>query len=224
MSIRKFVLLLVVVSPVVAAGCSRLLHHQIRGSGVRKTEQRQVAPFTAISTEGAFDIEVVAQKDQSLEVEADDNVLPSVETEVSGSVLHISMNGSFLLNNEVRIRIGVPDLNRVSASGAGTINVAGLKNEKFEISVNGAPTVRASGETNVLRVSANGAAKIDAMKLRASNVTVDSNGVSNVQVFARAQLNVTVSGPSHVTYAGDPEVSKTINGPGSVEKRESSGM
>jgi hypothetical protein len=224
MANRNLFALLVVVSAFAVVGCNRLLHHQIRGSGVRKTEQRQVAPFTAISSEGAFDIQVMAQKDQMLEVEADDNVLQSVETVVSGGMLRISMSGSFLLNNDVKIRIAVPEINKVSASGAGTIVVTGLKNERFDISVNGAPTVRAVGETNVAHISANGAAKIDTLKLHASNVTVDSNGVSNVQLFARDHLDVTVSGPSHVTYAGEPKVNKTINGPGSVEKRESSGM
>jgi hypothetical protein len=34
---------------------------------------------------------------------------------------------------------------------------------------------------------------------------------------------VTISGPSTVTYAGDPTINKTIHGPGKIEKRESEG-
>jgi hypothetical protein len=36
-------------------------------------------------------------------------------------------------------------------------------------------------------------------------------------------LDVTVSGPSQVIYDGDPSVNQTVNGPGSVQKRESGG-
>jgi hypothetical protein len=36
-------------------------------------------------------------------------------------------------------------------------------------------------------------------------------------------LDVTVSGPSQVTYEGDPVVHKTMHGPGGVEKKGSSG-
>jgi Putative auto-transporter adhesin, head GIN domain len=54
-------------------------------------------------------------------------------------------------------------------------------------------------------------------------VTVDSKGVSRVEVYASDKLNVTISGPSHVIYEGDPEINQTINGPGKLEKRESQG-
>jgi hypothetical protein len=54
-------------------------------------------------------------------------------------------------------------------------------------------------------------------------VVVDSNGVSKVEVYAAEQLDVTVSGPSHVIYEGDPVVKQTVHGPGSVEKKESDG-
>lgn len=214
--------LLIVSSVLFTSGCNRF-HPGIKGSGVRKTERRDVAAFTSISTEGAFDIDVVAQKDQSVEIEADDNVLPVIETEVKDGVLHIRTHGSLSLSNNIEIKIGIPNIERVSASGAGSINVKNLKNDIFDIDVNGAPTIRASGDTRVARIEANGAAQIDTMKLHATEVTVNSNGVSSVQVYAGNVLNVTVSGPSHVTYAGDPEVKQTVNGPGSVAKKEVSG-
>jgi hypothetical protein len=47
--------------------------------------------------------------------------------------------------------------------------------------------------------------------------------VAGIEVYAREHLNVTVSGPSHVIYQGDAVVNKTVNGPGSVEKKESEG-
>ena len=105
--------------------------------------------------------------------------------------------------------------------GAGNISIAGLKNDKFEIESEGAPTITVSGETGMLSIDTSGAAKIDAHKLRASKSVVDSKGVSNIQVNASDELDVTVSGPSHVVYEGDPKLTKTINGPGSVEKKSS---
>ena len=65
--------------------------------------------------------------------------------------------------------------------------------------------------------------KIDTHKLHAARVEVDSKGVSTVEVYAGEQLDVTVSGPSHVIYQGNAVVNKTVNGPGSVEKKESEG-
>lgn len=217
---KKIVLLLFLISLV--AGCHRI-HDEIPGSGKVQKEKRDVGSFNSISTEGAFDIEIVCQKPQSLEIEGDDNILPLVSTEVSNNVLHIRNIRGYSVSQPITLRISVPDLQGIASSGAGTIEVSGLKNEKFEIDANGAPTIRASGETKVLKIDANGAGKIDTHRLRAARVEVDSKGVSRVEVYAGEQLDVTVSGPSHVIYQGNAVVHQTVNGPGGVEKKESEG-
>jgi len=186
-------------------------------------ETRTVASFASISTEGAFDLVVVCQKPQSIEIEGDDNILPLVSTEVSNNVLHIKPLRSYSVHESITLRISVPDLEGIRASGAGTIEVSNLKTEKFEIDATGAPTIRASGESNALTIHASGAGKTDAHRLRADRVRVDSKGVTRVEVYAAEQLDVTISGPSKVIYQGNPVVNKTVNGPGSVEKKEPQG-
>ena len=217
----KRVLLLIVLISLVS-GCHRI-HSGIAGSGKLQKQKRDVGSFNSISTEGAFDLEIVCQKPQSLEIEGDDNVLPLVSTEVSNNVLHIKSLRGYSVSKPVKLSISVPDLEGISASGAGKIEVSGIKNEKFVIDASGAPTIKAAGETKVLNVDASGAGKIDTHKLRAARVVVESRGVSKVEVYAAEQLDVTVSGPSNVIYEGDAVVNKTVNGPGSVEKKESGG-
>jgi len=218
--VKRILLLMVLIS--LGAGCHRF-HDQVAGSGKLQKQKRAVGSFNSISTEGAFDIEIVCQKPPSLEIEGDDNVLPLVTTEISNNVLHIRNTRGYSVSDPVTLRISVTDLARISASGAGTIAVSGLKNEKFEIIANGAPTITASGETRVLNVDANGAGTIDAHKLRAAQVVVGAKGVASIEVYASEQLDVTVAGPSHVTYAGAAVVHKTVSGPGSVEKKETGG-
>ena len=216
---KKLVLLIVLV--VLGAGCH--LHQGVAGSGKRQKEKRSVGSFTSISTEGAFEVEVVCQKPQSLEIEGDDNVLPLVTTEVSNNVLHIRNLRDYSVAEPITLKISVPDLEGIYSAGAGTLEVSGLKNEKFEIDANGAPKIKAAGETKTLKIGANGAGKIDAHKLHAARVEVDAKGVAKVEVYATEQLDVTVSGPSKVIYQGNPVVNKTVHGPGSVEKKESEG-
>ena len=218
---KTIVLTLLLIS--LAAGCSHGILNQVHGSGNRKSEQRQVASFTAISTDGAFDITVTSQKDLALEIEGDDNILPLVGTDVSGNVLHIKNRNSYSVSQPIKITISVPNLEAVTANGAGRIRVSGLKNESFELDINGAPTLETSGETQMLKIKANGAGNIDTRRLRATKADVNSNGVSTIELHAREQLDIVVSGPSNVTYEGDPTVNKTINGPGTVQKKVSQG-
>lgn len=216
--------LLIVILCSLATGCHYAVKmHGVTGSGVSKVEKRELKPFTSIATDGAFEIDVVCQQPQTLEIEGDDNLLAMISTEVTNGVLRINNSGSYSTRTPTKIKISVPNIEGITANGAGTIVVSRLKNEKFDIDSNGAPTIRVSGETKELEIDANGAGHVDAHKLRASRAGVESKGVAKVEVFASDMLNVTVSGPSQVIYDGDPEVRQTVNGPGSVQKRDPGG-
>ncbi len=219
----KKLLALVILAPILFAGCHHGFGVDVKGSGKRVTQKRDVAPFTAISTDGAFEIEVVCQKNQGLEIEADDNILPLIETQVSGNTLRLRPTQNYSAEDPPKIKITVPNIEAFSANGAGKFQISGLNNEKLTVSLNGAPTLTASGTTKMIGIDTNGAAKVDTHNLRAAHAVVDSKGVSKVDLGVSDQLDVNVSGPSHVTYKGDPVVNKTVHGPGKVEKRADEG-
>lgn len=213
--------MLLLLAPLVT-GC--VFHgHEVVGSGQRQRQKREISAFTSISTAGAYELEVVAQKPIGLEIEADDNILPLITTDVSGGVLRIRSKGNFSVEEPIKVKVTTPTLEGLSASGAGRIEISGLQNDRFEIESNGAPTLKVSGETQTLQIKANGAGKVDAHKLRATKAFVESNGVAKVEVSASEELNANVSGPSQVVYSGDPKVTKSVHGPGSVEKKVSEG-
>lgn len=219
---KKLVLVLLVLTlPVI--GCKHGMNSGVKGSGKREVQKRELQPFTSISSQGAFNIEVTSQKTLSFEIEGDDNILPLISTEVSNNVLRIKDIKRFSISEPVMIKISVPNLEGLTVSGAGKIDISGLKNDKFEIDCDGAPTIKVSGTTKVVDIDTSGAAKIDTHNLHASKGVVDSKGVSKIDVDVVDQLDVTISGPSTVTYRGEPTINKTIHGPGKLEKRASEG-
>ncbi len=194
--------------------------HGVRGSGARKTEQRDLPAFDSIDTSGSFEVEVTCQRPASFEIEADDNILPLVQTEVRNGVLHVTTTKSYSSPGGIQLRISVPDLASVKSTGAGKFNVSGVKNDKFEIQSTGAATVVASGQSKSVKISSTGAGKIDAHDLRANDADVSVTGAAGVDVYAIDELDVTVSGAGRVTYSGNPKVNKKVNGAGQVIKKE----
>jgi len=213
--------LLVVIASALFAGCHNM--HQVKGSGNRVMQKREVGEFKSISAQGAFDIRVVCQKPVSLEMEGDDNIVPLISSEVSGGVLYLKNLRNYSTNEPITFKISVPNLEGLSVSGAGKIDVSGLNSDRFEIDANGAPNIRVAGITKVVDIDSNGAAKIDTHKLQAGRAVVDSKGVNKIDIDVKDQLDVKISGPSTVTYAGDPVVNKTVNGAGKLEKKVSEG-
>ena len=219
----KKLALLILLLPLLAAGCHHGLRAEIKGSGNRVMEKRNVSPFTSISTEGTFDVEIVCQKDFSIEVVGDDNVLPVVTSEVSHNTLRLRSAKNYSSSEPVSFKIFVPNLEGLSVSGAGRINIKDIKNDKFEIDASGAPTVTAAGNTKVIDIDTSGAGKFEMQNLHAARGVVDSKGVSRIDLDVSEELDVKISGPSSVYYKGDPVVNKTINGPGKVERRGGEG-
>jgi hypothetical protein len=209
--------------PVLVAGCHHGIRSEIRGNGKRELQKRDVAAFTSISTNGAFTIEVTCQKDLSLEVEGDENIINFVTTEVGNNVLRLENSRSYSVSEPVRVKISVPNLEGLSVNGAGHIDVKGMNNDKFEIDSNGAPTITVAGTTKLVDIGANGAGKIDTQNLHAARAVVDARGVAKVDLDVSDQLDVEISGPSSVTYKGNPTVNQTIHGPSKLTRRGGEG-
>jgi Putative auto-transporter adhesin, head GIN domain len=214
---------LLLLLPILAAGCHHGRFAEITGNGKRELQKRQVAPFTSISTNGAFTIEVTCQKDLSLEIEGDENVLDLVKTEVDNNILRLDNKQSFSISEPIKIRISVPNLEGLAVNGAGHIDIKGIKNDKFEIDTNGAPTITVAGTTKMVDIAANGAGKVDTQNLHATRAVVDARGVAKVDLDVSDQLDVEISGPSSVTYSGNPSVNKNIQGPGKLTRKGGEG-
>src|SRR5947207_11580243 len=109
---RKIVALLLLTCGLALAGCK--LHRGIAGSGVRKTEKRELKSFNAIDTAGAYELDVTCQKPASFEIEADDNILPLIKTEVRDGILFVSNDQQYHSSTPTKLRMTLPDLNSVS--------------------------------------------------------------------------------------------------------------
>lgn len=192
----------------------------VKGSGNVITEQRDVSGFNGIDVGGVYQVEIVAQSDYSVTVEADDNIVPLIRTEVDGGVLRIQSDRRISPKSTIKIRISAPNIDDLDVSGAASVTVSELKNEELTVHSSGASKVTVKGETLKLSIDVSGATKINAEELKAQSATVDASGASSVAVNVTETLNADASGASRITYAGTPtSVQKKTGGAGSVSQR-----
>lgn len=192
----------------------------VEGSGNVVTERRVVGNFRGIDVGGVYQVEITVQKDFSVTVEADDNIVPMVQTEVEGGTLKISSDGRISPKSTIRIKIGAPDINDLDVSGAANVTLAGIKNAELAVHSSGASKIQVNGETTKLTVDVSGATKVDANDLRTENADVEATGASNVFVNVSGTLKAEATGASHVTYSGTPtSVQKSTSGVGSIAQR-----
>lgn len=190
-----------------------------KGSGRMATESRTVSDFSQIDVSSVFQVEVIAQSEFSVEVEADDNLLQFIRTEVNDGRLEISLSKSVKTSNPMRVRISAPNIDRVEASGASRVNVSNLKNSEITLDTSGASKINLSGETSKLTVDVSGASQIDAGSLSANAANIDASGASHVNVNVANELTADASGASRITYSGAPSVQKSTSGASSVSQK-----
>jgi hypothetical protein len=193
---------------------------RVSGSGNSASERREVAGFREVEVSGVFQVEIVAGKDYSVEVQADDNILTLIETKVNGETLQIELAQSIKPKSEMIVRISAPNIERIQSSGAAKITASGIKNEQFSIDTSGASKINLSGETAKLDIDVSGASKIDAEQLSAAAVNIDSSGASKIAVNATNEIRTQASGASVITYTGDPKtVDNHASGASSITKK-----
>jgi hypothetical protein len=193
---------------------------RVSGSGSAKVEKRSVPAFTKVDISGAYEVEIVAQKEQSLEIEGDDNLLPLIKTEVRNGVLEIGNEKSISTKNKLRVRISVQQLDGIETSGASNIGATNVKSDDFQIHSSGASELKVSGEANTLSIDSSGAGTMDTKDLHAEKVDVHLSGAATAEVYATEELTASVSGGSNVDYYGNPKnVKEEKSGAGTIVKR-----
>jgi hypothetical protein len=192
----------------------------VKGSGNITTEKRELSGFKAIEVSGVFQVEITAGKDYSVEVQADDNILPLIQTRVSGETLEVELEKKISTHNDLVVRVTVPNIERIGATGASKVTASGIKNDVLSVDTSGASKVTLSGETSRLTIDVSGASNIDAEQLNAVKADVDASGASKVAVNVSSDLHTDASGASRIVYSGEPKmVENRQSGAGSVTKK-----
>lgn len=212
----------------------------VQGNGVVKTQVRNVSGFTSVGLGLPARVEVRQGDAESVTVEADENLLPLIETTVKRGTLEIraAQRNMRLDSKAIKVVVQARKIDGLEIGGSGTIvaeqlrtaklaldiggaghiEVKKVEAEKVDISIGGSGDVKLAGTTKRLEVSIGGSGDITAPALMADEVEVDIAGSGAAQVAASRKLDVTIAGAGSVSYTGDPVVKKTVIGAGRITK------
>lgn len=192
----------------------------VRGSGDIVTEERTIKPFSKIKSSGAFDLYVTVGNEPSLTITFDDNLIELIETRVRGRTLYIESEESYSSRRSCRVEITVKELESVSMSGSGDIEITEMDQESFSYEISGSGDLVASGSVEELEITISGSGDVDTRELQAKDAHVRIYGSGDVSVFASESFDGGIYGSGDIRYYGDPEyVSTDVTGSGDIRKR-----
>ena len=212
-----------------------------RGSGNVVTETRKVSNFSAIEISYPANVLVKQGSQESLKIEAEDNLLPNLKTQVKNGTLEIFYkreNGKHVNPTKTpKITIVVKDLADVrftsagelsieqlktdnldvSLSGAGNLELNNVQLQGLQVSLSGAGSMTASGKADDLDLSISGLGSFKGADLHGKVARVDISGAGNATVWVDEDLTAGISGAGSISYYGSAAVTKQISGVGSVD-------
>jgi hypothetical protein len=218
----------------------------VSGSGQMQTEMRPVTGFTAVQLEASMTVEIRQSGTEAVQVRADDNLLPLIETFVesrgSESVLVVRWKRWTNVRHSSRIEVTVDAVrvDALSTSGSGAITAGALKADRLRLSVAGSGDIRVqdlaagelvasvagSGDIRVggraasAKLSIAGSGDADLSGLSADDVKVSIAGSGDASVSADQSLSVSIAGSGDVRYSGRvTEVKTSVVGSGDVRRR-----
>jgi hypothetical protein len=190
-----------------------------RGSGTMAIEAREVSGFSEVDLSGSGTVLVSVTGTESLTIEAEDNILPLLTSEVRDGRLILGAKQSISPTRDIVYTVTVISLEAVAVSGSGSITAIDVDANRFEVDISGSGTVTPEGVSEHLDLSISGSGVFKGEVFESATGTVSVSGSGEAIVNVTDDLEVDVSGSGTVRYIADPSVSSSISGSGEISRR-----
>ena len=210
----------------------------ITGSGNVITESREVNGFDGVSHTGIGRVIIVQGDEESLTIEADDNLLEYITSEVKSGTLELGFTDNVRIDSAspITFTVSVKDLKELDATGTGSIEIDELSADNLNISTSGTGSIsigtltvtdlvvkaegtgdiELAGNVETQEIRRVGTGDYKAANLESKTAKVEAVGTGNVVVWVLDSLDVEITGTSKVSYYGSPNVTQNITATGSL--------
>ncbi len=207
------------------------------------TEKRDVHDFNQVALQGIGQILLVQGDQESLTIEAEQDLLSKIKSEVEGDKLVLGWK-SWLDNilsfgdHKIIFHVGMKRVNGVSIAGMGSLGAQRIQTDQCELRVSGSGELAVEqltaqgldlhisgsghatlgGKADTVNIHVSGSGKVKAANMQTQEADVQISGSGDVELAVARKLNVSISGAGDVKYLGEPQVTQHITGVGHIDK------
>lgn len=218
-------LILVLLSIVLLASLAACTVTYTKGSGEIVRQERAADGFKHISLEGSGVVYVTQGDSEGLTVEADDNLMTCIKTEVRGDTLYLGYDYAALRiidpSQPVRFYVNMKDIAGLKISGAGRIEAEQVQADTLKLVVGGSGKMEL-GQIKAQKVEADisGSGSLDIANLEADTLSTDISGSGKLVLSGQVQeqsIHISGSGNYQAKDLSSDLAHVSISGSGNVE-------
>ncbi|MFA6949338.1 MAG: head GIN domain-containing protein [Lentimicrobiaceae bacterium] len=219
--------------------CEGDLFDRVKGTGPVIPENRYVSSFNNVSVNLPADVFISQGDDESVIIEAQENVLDVIRTEVRNNELNVKFEKGVIVKHfePIKVYITSSHVNLLQLSGSGNIyNLTPINTNDLDVRISGSgeidlmdidsPVVHAniSGSGNISFSGycgdqyheISGSGNIYAFQLLSETADIQINGSGRSEVTVTDYLDANISGSGNIYYKGNPLINSHISGSGGI--------
>jgi len=238
---KAFKLILsVIILSALAGSCYFDNLETVSGNGKVVKQSRNVPGFSGLKVATGIDAIITQGERESLTVEADENLMDYIKTEVVDGKLKIYSDKNIRNAKEKKVYIEYKKLNSIDISSAGDVDgnntlvtdkldiemssagdlTLAMEADKLEISISSGGDAKLSGKVNTFKADLSSAGDLNAYELetKVGNISVSSAGSASVFITDEASFQCSSAGS--INYKGEPRLKNvSTSSAGSVNKK-----
>ncbi len=209
-----------------------------KGNGNVVNDTRTITEeFTKVSASEGIMVYVTQADDFRIEVEADENIIALILTEIKNGKLRIHAEENIGKATK-KVFVSLPDITALSGSSGSHLNTKNtIKSDRLEINGSSGAVLNIELTTNDLEIDAGSGANlsisgvadhadvdvssggnINAKELQTKTCNADASSGGNMKIQVEKSLSADASSGGNISYSGDPSVQKKNSVSGSVHQ------
>lgn len=210
----------------------------VKGNGIVAKDSRQITTeFSEISASEGLQVYVTQAEDFEITVEADENVIDLIGTDIENNKLKIHTLKNIGRATK-KIYVSLPEITslkgssgshlttsntitsdnmEVDASSGAMVNIALMANE-IDIDASSGGNLKVSGSAAKADIDVSSGGNIDGKNLETKICHADANSGGNLSVSVSQSLVADANSGGNIAYLGNPEVQKKKSVSGSIHK------
>jgi hypothetical protein len=178
------------------------------GQGATDTQNRNLNGFDSIEASAGVNVEL-RQGPFAIKVEAPDDDIDSIKTELNGSTLKIYREGNFnswfnWSSGRRLVTVTAPTYVSVRASSGADVEGSSLALETIALDAGSGGDIEISGTCKMVTAEAASGGDVNAEDLKCENGEADASSGGDVDVFVTGNANGEASSGGDVHFHGNP--------------------
>jgi len=201
------------------------IRRTVYGNNKVVKKEREAGRFSGLRVSSGIDVYLRQTGEESIEVEADENLHEYILTEIRDGVLHVYTDANIRKAEMKRVYVTMNDIRSLKTSSAGDIigetpvktgvlelsasSAGDIKLEVYvkelEASISSSGDVTLTGEADILNANLSSAGGLNAYGLEVREADVSASSAGDADISVSERLRARSSSAGDINYRGNPK-------------------